>query len=217
MSESTLPMIANKLHYDVLFLEEFKTKLPSVPTEDLVDGYVEVKDLGKRIDYITQLLRGELLTSRFFDDSVKPDEKGHRYLSGFNRELKAEKRVMKPKIDQEKAREFFEKKGLLHKVSDINVSLSTEDIQDLLVATSMIDTKPTILAKLLKVKVHSIDIEQASEILHRLVDKIHQKGVVTINEDKVSALVALEEITLDEIEHLFEYNETYALKEVKDK
>ncbi len=221
MSENTLPMVADKLQYDVLFLEEFKSKLPSVSTEHLVDGYVGVKDLSKRIDEVVKVVRGELLDNasnvRFFDPSAEIDEKGHRYLSGHNHSLKAERRISKPKLKADEALKFFEEKGLLSKVVDVNVSLSTDAVAKLLTLSGMFDKEQNRISKALGLKSKSFDMETAKKLFGELKDILAEKSQVTINEDKISALVALEEISLSEIEHLFDYSETYALKEVKEK
>ena len=213
-NERSLTLASDNLAHNVAVLDKIKEKLPALPKEDIVDGYITIKDMSKKIDKITSLVRDEVLTNRF-DDCDEKDQKGNRYFNGSGFTLKVEKRVSKPKLNQEKARAFFEEKGILHKVSDVEVSLSTEEVQNLLRAAGMLDTKPSILANIFGVKSQATDIEKAVILLDRTIQSINQKGNVFINEDKVSALVSLEELQIEEIEHLYETSVTYALKEQK--
>ena len=213
LEETSLTNVGNKVAFHIDILCNVKEKLPALPKEDIVDGYITIKDMSKKIDKITALVRDEVLTNRLEDFDEK-DEKGHRYFNGSEFDLKVEKRVS-TKLNQIKARAFFEEKGLMHKVSDVQVSLSTEEVQNLLRAAGMLDTKPSILASIFGVKAQSTDVEKAAIYLDKTVQSISQKGVVTINEDKISALISLEELSIDDIAHLYESSVTYALKEKK--
>lgn len=181
MSKNDLLVVSGKL---VLTLEEFKNKLPSVPTEDLVDGYTVVKDLDKKISTVTSAIRDEFLANRFFKESVETDEKGNRYLEGHTKKLKAERRISKPTLLQDEAIEFFAKKKLLDDVVEVSTTVSGKDFQDI------IDRLPNKVSKALK-------------------DNCNYY----VSVDKVSALVALGRITVSEAESLFtEPGEVFALK-----
>lgn len=214
MADERLPVVARKISDDIEFLEQFKEQISALPTIDLVDGYVVVKDLGKKIDSISKLSREELLDIRFENEAAEIDEKGNKYLYGGQCKLKAERRVMKPVLDQERAYKFFEEKGLLHKVSDVNITLRSEEIEDILYVLKSFSSRKSKLFEVLGIgKTEST--KEMKSVLNNILKTLEEKGEVFINEEKVSALVALEEISMSEIEHLFDYKETWALKEVK--
>lgn len=216
LTESSLPEVANRIKFQVGFLEGIKDKITALTTVELIDGYADIKDVSKKIDSVTKLARDELVNKRFENECSEIDEKGNKYLTGCNFKLKAEKRVSKPVLKQDEAYKFFEDKGLLHKVSDVSVNLSTDDIGNLVSAVELIDTKPTVLASLFNLKTESSDVQQASAMLHKLVENIQKKSTITISDEKVSALVSLGELELEDVEHLYDVKVTYALKVVDE-
>lgn len=220
-----LPVVAKNASSNVEVLEEFESHIPTLSTPELVDGYLGIKDLSNKIKKMTDLIRVEFLdgieddVGRFFKAQASMDERGHLYLKGYEKELKAEKRVSKPVLKQEEAIQFFEEKGLLGKVAEVDVNLSHEDVEQLLVLSQMIGPMVTDrplrvrLAERLGLKPKPLDQEKAYELLMDIVDKLQAKGKLKVSQEKVEALVALEEISVDEVEGLFETKITYALKE----
>lgn len=214
--EHSLVQLAVDSEDNVQALERFKSRLPEIQTPDLVTGYVHVKDLSKKLDSLTKAMRTEFLdedAGRFWTEpEVEVSDRGHRTLYGHDSVvLKAEKRVSKPKLNQEKAREFFEEKGLLSEVAEIDVNLSTEDVKELLSIIASLDGVKAKVFGWLGIQT----TENVKEMKYRLrdfVQKVEEKGKLMINEDKVEALVTMEKIKLSEIEHLYEIGVTYALK-----
>lgn len=215
LEENSLLHVGHQIGFQVAVLEDIKERLPTLPKEDLVDGFISMKDTGKKIDKVIGLVRDEIMSARI-DDFDEKDEKGNLYFSGNKHNLKLEYRVMKPVLDQEKAFEFFKEKGMLNKVVDVSVTLSNEQIEDLLYVTRSFSSTPNKLYSLLNIE-STESVKEMKSVLSNLVKTIEKKSVVTVNVDKVNALVALEEISIEDIEHLFTTNTTYAFKEKKEK
>jgi len=189
-------------------LEDLKKELKSVETPKLVSGYLIVKDFANRVRKFTEAVREELLyggdenarkkefNGRFFTDDVETDEKGHRYLIGEDEKcLKAEKRVSL-KLNEEKATKLLKEKGLYDSATDKQV----------------VGVNVQVLDRLNELKARLDGFaRQVEEILDEF------EIVETLNEKKIEALVALEALSGDEVEEMYDVDVTYALKEQKKK
>lgn len=184
--------VIRSVRNEVDSLELVQKSLTSLETYELVDGYVSIKDLDKKVTDVISAARKELLESRFSVADVETDEKGHRYLEGRMFKLKAERRVMTPKLDQEKAFAFFDEREFLHKVTEVSVTLTGEEVVAL-INKLVGDPEPKL-----------------KEVVSKLMS-----GNPVVNENKVSALVELGELSIADVEPLYNTSVNYALKEVK--
>jgi len=184
-------------------LEKLISRVPDIPTAELVTGFIRANTYSKRIEKFVNAVKKELVDNkeqrgRFFEEGVEVDEKGHRYLRGVdNDELKAEKRVF-AKFDAEKATELLEKKGLLDLGSEENLTCSNlNQLYDLLVSLEdQVDSPALATVKAMK------DLFTVTR---------------TVTEERVEALVVLGKIEPDEVKDLMDVTVQYAVKEVKKK
>lgn len=208
-----LVVVIQKTDKSIKTLEDLKAELRLVETPKLVSGYLMVKDFATRVKKVSDAVREVLLfdspesaenkvfDGRFFLPDVDVDEKGHRYLNGEDgKQLKAEKRVSL-KLNDERATEILKDRNLYDAATDKQVvGVNTE-----------------VLEKLEKLK-EDLNAVGMSDFADR-VDMILKdfEIVRTLNEKKIEALVALEALTSDDVELMYDTDVTYALKEQKKK
>lgn len=208
-----LVAVIQKTDKSIKTLEDLKAELRLVETPKLVSGYLMVKDFATRVKKVSDAVREVLLfdspesaenkvfDGRFFLPDVDVDEKGHRYLNGEDgKQLKAEKRVSL-KLNDERATEILKDRNLYDAATDKQVvGVNTE-----------------VLEKLEKLK-EDLNAVGMSDFADR-VDMILKdfEIVRTLNEKKIEALVALEALTSDDVELMYDTDVTYALKEQKKK
>ena len=183
-------------------LEKLISRVPDIPTAELVTGFIKANTYSKRIEKFVNAVKKELVDNkeqrgRFLVEGEE-DEKGHRYLKGVDDdELKAEKRVY-VKFNEEKATELLEKKGLLALGSE--ETLSCTDLQklyDLIVSLEDQVDLPTPTLTTVKAMKDLFTVTR------------------TVTEARVEALVALGKIEPDEVKDLMDVTVQYAVKEVK--
>ena len=110
----TMPVVAQALDSRIKTLESFKEELKVMPTDQLVAGYLKVRDFDTRLKQLKDAVRAELVDPErgriFVDETVEEDERGHRYLMGSDgNELLAQKRVSFV-LNEEKAEEVLKSK-----------------------------------------------------------------------------------------------------------
>jgi hypothetical protein len=192
---------------DVDSLEKLISRLPEVPTEELVTGFRLVNSYSKKMEQFVDAVKKELVdnkeqTGRFLTEGI-PDEKGHLYLSGVeDDELKAERRVY-AKFNEEKAAELLKEKGLFELGSDTVV-----DCKD---PAHALDLVQEALEKLR----NGEGVEDAIACMNELKDLFEVNYVAS--EPKVEALVALGKIDSSEVAQVMDVSIQYAVKEVKAK
>lgn len=200
-TELTLGVVARSLEGRIQTLEQFKKQLKVMPTDQLVDGYLKVKDYDTRLKKLKEAVRGEIVDPKrgriFVDESVSVDEKGHRYLAGSSgEELMAQKR-MSFVLQEEKAKDLLLEKGLLADATDVVLNVVTH--------AKAVDVLARIACTL---KSHGYG---------ELVKELGTAFVTSskVNESKVEALVALGKLTIADVGAMFAEKVTYALYESK--
>lgn len=208
-----LMVVVQKTDKNIKTLEDLKAELRSVETPKLVSGYLMVKDFATRVKKVSDAVREVLLfdspesaenkvfDGRFFLDGVDVDEKGHRYLNGEDGlQLKAEKRVSL-KLNDERATEILKDRNLYDAATDKQVvGVNTEVLEKL---------------KKLKEDLNAVGMGDFADRVDMILEDF--EVVRTLNEKKIEALVALEALTSDDVELMYDTDVTYALKEQKKK
>ena len=191
-------------------LEDLKAELRLVETPKLVSGYLMVKDFATRVKKVSDAVREVLLfgspesaedkvfDGRFFLDAVDVDEKGHRYLNGEDgKQLKAEKRVSL-KFNDERATEILKDRKLYDVSTDKQVvGVNTEVLEKL------------------KEDLNTVGMGDFADRVDAILEDF--EIVKTLSEKKIEALVALEALSPEEVELMYDTDVTYALKEQKNK
>lgn len=186
---------------DIMTLDGFKKALPDVPTPTLVSGYIEAATFAKRVTGFVDAMKKELVdnvteTGRFLDkdneDLVRVDPvKGHRYIetADGSKELQAQRRVS-VKLDAERAELHLKLLGLYDRAVDKIHSVS--DVEQL-------------YKRLAEIAEEHPDYEGLQDLLSMFTEK------KVLSEEKVGALVALDEIEPEDLEEFVSENVTYAL------
>lgn len=192
-------------------LAELKEALATVPTEELVSGFLLAKDYSTKVNSFVDAVKKELvdnktLTGRIFNDDivVEIDEKGNRFLDGVAGDrLKAEKRVYS-KLNVEKVKAKLTPEQYT-RASDVEVvchnPAEVKGILELVLAC-------------LTDGMDGIDTVDLPSIIQKALDSFESREV--LNEQKLEALIALGEI--DEIvEEVMDTTIQYALKKAPKK
>lgn len=192
-------------------LAELKEALATVPTEDLVSGFLLAKDYSKKVNSFVDAVKKELvdnktLTGRIFtDDTVEIDEKGNRFLDGVAGDrLKAEKRVYS-KLNVEKVKAKLTPEQYT-RASDIEVVChNPAEVKGIL---------ELVLAYLTD-GMDGIDTVDLLSIIQKALDNFESREV--LNEQKLEALIVLGEIDESIVEEVMDTTIQYALKKAPKK
>lgn len=190
-------------------LAEMSKQLKTMSTPELVTVVAIGKMLGKFVDLAKkELVDNKDLSGRFFAEGVKTDEKGHRYLYGVDgTELKAEKRVS-VSLDTEVALQVLDEHGLT------SVAVQKVTALAMLPDAAVVGVQMAIAAftALLEADL-DMPMElytQAMSAMQGLMQMLSTRQVVS--EAKLEALVALEQISTEEIGKMTHAEVTYAIK-----
>lgn len=189
-------------------LSELKEALATVPTEDLVSGFLLAKDYSKKVNSFVDAVKKELvdnktLTGRIFnDDIVEIDEKGNRFLDGVDgSRLKAEKRVYS-KLNVEKVKAKLTPEQYT-RASDVEVVChNPAEVKGIL---------ELVLARL----TDGMDGNDTVELIQKALDSF--ESIEILNEKKLEALIALGEIDDGIVEEVMDTTIQYALKKAPKK
>ncbi len=194
---ATMPVVAQALDSRIKTLENFKEELKVMPTDQMVEGYLKVRDFDTRLKQLKDAVRAEIVDPKrgriFVDETVEEDERGHRYLMGSNgNELLAQKRVSFV-LNVEKAEEVLKSKNLL------------EATQDKILTVPNSEEAFDVLQDVLEVL--------AEQGRKDLIDQLNEAFVVEtkINPKKIEALVALEQLDTKDVAKMYDEKVTYAL------
>lgn len=192
-----MPVVAQSLDARIRTLESFKEELKVMPTDQLVAGYLKVRDFDTRLKQLKDAVRAELVDPErgriFVDETVEVDERGHRYLMGSDgNELLAQKRVSLV-LNVEKAEEVLKSKNLLEAAQDQILTVPNSE--------EAFDVLRDVLEVLVK--------QGRQDLIDRLdeVFAIETK----INPKKIEALVALEQLDTKDVAKMYDEKVTYAL------
>lgn len=208
-----LVKVVTQTEKSIKTLEDLKAELRLVETPKLVSGYLMVKDFATRVKKVSDAVREVLLfdspesaedkvfDGRFFLDDVDVDEKGHRYLNGEDgKQLKAEKRVSL-KFNDERATEILKDRNLYDAATDKQVvGVNTEVLEKL---------------EKLKEDLNAVGMGDFADRVDMILEDF--EIVETLSEKKIEALVALEALSPEEVDLMYDTDVTYALKEQKNK
>ncbi len=208
-----LVAVIQKTDKSIKTLEDLKAELRLVETPKLVSGYLMVKDFATRVKKVSDAVREVLLfdspesardkvfDGRFFLDGVDVDEKGHRYLNGEDgKQLKAEKRVSL-KLNEERATKILKDRNLYDAATDKQVvGVNTEVLEKL---------------KKLKEDLNAVGMGDFADRVDMILEDF--EIVRTLNEKKIEALAALEVLSPEDVDLMYDTDVTYALKEQKNK
>ena len=196
---------------DIDTLAELKDALATVPTEELVSGFLLAKDYSTKVNSFVNAVKKEFvdnktLTGRIFnDDTVEIDEKGSRFFDGVAGDrLKAEKRVYS-KLNEEKVKAKLTQEQYT-RASDVEVVChNPEEVKGILefVLTCLTDG------------VGEIDTVDLPFVIQTALDSF--ESIEVLNEKKLEALIALGEVDESIVEEVMDTTIQYALKNAPKK
>ena len=196
---------------DIDTLAELKDALATVPTEELVSGFLLAKDYSTKVNSFVNAVKKEFvdnktLTGRIFnDDTVEIDEKGSRFFDGVAGDrLKAEKRVYS-KLNEEKVKAKLTQEQYT-RASDVEVVChNPAEVKGILefVLTCLTDG------------VGEIDTVDLPFVIQTALDSF--ESIEVLNEKKLEALIALGEVDESIVEEVMDTTIQYALKNAPKK
>lgn len=206
-----LVQIVMRADKSIASMEELRAELRKVETPKLATGYLLVKDFANRVKKFTESVREVLLyaddvsakkkvyNGRFFDEDVEADDRGSRFLVGEDgRKLKAERRLT-PRMNGAVATKILDEKGLFADAADVQVVAQGPEVMTQL--------------RSLRRELEDKELPDLVEKVSTIIDTFHVEE--TLNERKIEALIALEKLTVEEVEQMFDVAEVFALKEEK--
>ena len=181
-----------KLTAAALTLDQFRDKLEDLSTEEIVEGYIQLKPFEKVIGTATETVRQVLVndeTGRFFEDGVTEDNKGHRYLESENAVLQAQKKV-RTTLNQKSALELFKSRGLP-------------------ITRKAVVSDPEKLWKVLELAIELLPEEQRDAVYSLAVDAVDTVEEVT--EAQVETNIRLGKLNAEDVVAIYDTKTTYGL------
>jgi len=181
-----------KLTAAALTLDQFRDKLEDLSTEEIVEGYIQLKPFEKVIGTATETVRQVLVndeTGRFFEGGVTEDNKGHRYLESENAVLQAQKKV-RTTLNQKSALELFKSRGLP-------------------ITRKAVVSDPEKLWKVLELAIELLPEEQRDAVYSLAVDAVDTVEEVT--EAQVETNIRLGKLNAEDVVAIYDTKTTYGL------
>lgn len=202
-----LMQVVNSTEQDIESLEGFKDRLPSVPTPELIEGYLVVNKVKLRVKKFRDVVRDELaddIKGRLFD--TEPDyidDRGHRYYKGkFGNEIMLERRT-KEKFDNDAADRILSEYNVKNQATRTEVKVKD--------AKKVKEQLADSIFKILSLNNLPDRVRQEVKKLRDLLDEFEE--VEEIDEEKIDALVKLDVLSESDKEEMYYEDEKFALKE----
>lgn len=181
-----------KLTAAAFTLDQFRNKLEDLSTEEIVEGYIQLKPFENVIGTATETVRHVLVndeTGRFFENGVTEDNKGHRYLESENAVLQAQKKV-RTTLNQKSALELFKNRGLP-------------------ITRKAVVSDPEKLWKVLETAIELLPEEQRDEVYSLAVNAVDTVEEVT--EAQVETNIRLGKLNAEDVVAIYDTKTTYGL------